>query len=194
MDGRIEESLFIVYTNTDAPNLQSNKVTDIGEEKFLMTGGSVLQFNKEEHKAIYNNLQDLSKIREFFSRFRIFHNQADEKQMDKHIKRELHQSMKLPESELDIAYMCFLDFMKEWWQQSFVLQDTNSRENNPLWKTSDKVKPTLVAKILDQRKSELDELSIKYKQSAITNMKQLIQPHKAVLIFAPGSSTIHYHC
>jgi len=46
----------------------------------------------------------------------------------------------------------------------------------------------LVAKILDQRKSELDDLSIQYKESAITDMKQLIEPHKAVLIFAPGRS------
>jgi hypothetical protein len=40
----------------------------------------------------------------------------------------------------------------------------------------------------EQRKSELDELSTKYKQSALTHMKQLIQSHKAVLIFFPGSS------
>jgi predicted ATPase len=58
-----------------------------------------------------------------------------------------------------------------------------------LKKTSEKVRTTLVAKILDQRKSELDDLSIKYKQSAITDMQQLIEPNKAVLIFAPGRST-----
>jgi len=32
---------------------------------------------------------------------------------------------------------------------------------------------TLVARILGQRKSELDELSITYEKSAITDMKQL---------------------
>jgi hypothetical protein len=47
----------------------------------------------------------------------------------------------------------------------------------------------LVAKILDQRKSEIDDLSIKYKESAITDMEQMIESHKAVLIFAPGRST-----
>jgi len=41
----------------------------------------------------------------------------------------------------------------------------------------------------DQRKSELDDLSVKYKQSAIAYMKQLTETHRAVLIFAPGSST-----
>jgi hypothetical protein len=38
MDGRIDESLFIIYTNTDvASDLNSNKVTDMGKEEFLMT-------------------------------------------------------------------------------------------------------------------------------------------------------------
>ena len=110
--------------------------------------------------------------------------------MDCHIKPELQQSMKLPESELDLNYMCFIDFVKDWWQNSnYVLKETNSKGNDPIWKTSEKVRTTLVAKILDQRKSELDDLSIKYKQSAITDMQQLTEPHKAVLIFAPGRST-----
>jgi len=51
MDGSIDESLFILYTDADVPHdLISHKVTDIGEEEFIMTGGSVLQFNEEEHK------------------------------------------------------------------------------------------------------------------------------------------------
>jgi hypothetical protein len=50
LDGSIDDSLFILYTNTDdPPELKSNKVTDIGEEEFLMTGSSVLKFNEEEH-------------------------------------------------------------------------------------------------------------------------------------------------
>jgi len=191
MDGSIEESLFIIYTNTDvACYLKSNRVTDIGEEEFLMTGGSVLQFNEEEHKAIYEHLQDLPKHRKFLSRLRILYRQADEKEMDTHIKSELQQSLKAPESELGLACMCFVDFMKEWWQNSnYFLKETNSKENDPLRKTSEKVRTAFVSKILDQRKSELDDLSIKYKESAITNIQQLIEPHKAVLIFAPGRST-----
>jgi hypothetical protein len=173
-------------------NLKSNKVTDIGEEKFLMTGGSVLQFNEEEHKDIYYHLQDLPKHREFLRRFRLFYSQANENEMDWHIKSELQQIMKLPASELEITYMCFIDIMKEWWQnkkETFFLKDINSRKNDPLWKTSERVKPTLIAKILEQRKSELDELSFKYKESVINDIKQLTEPQKAVLIFAPGSST-----
>jgi hypothetical protein len=104
MEGTIDESLFIIYTNTDvARDLKSNKFSDIGEEKFLMTSASVLQFNEEEHKAIYQHLQELPKHREFLSRLRIFYSQADEKEMDCHIKHELQQSMKLPESELDLT-------------------------------------------------------------------------------------------
>jgi hypothetical protein len=39
MDGRIDESLFIIYTNTDVTSdLKSNKLTDIGEEEFLIDG------------------------------------------------------------------------------------------------------------------------------------------------------------
>jgi hypothetical protein len=137
MDGSIDESLFIIYTSADvASDLQSNKVTDIGEEKFMMTGGSVLQFNEEEHKAIYQHLQDLPKHREFLSRFRIFYSQADEKEMHRHIKRELQQIMKLPESELEIAYEFFRDSMNDWWQHgNFFLMDANTRENDPLRKT-----------------------------------------------------------
>ena len=55
--------------------------------------------------------------------------------------------------------------------------------------TAEKVRKTLIAKTLDQRKSELDELSIKHKESAITDMKQLTESNKAVLIFATGRST-----
>ena len=62
MDGRTDESLFIIYTNTDVVlELKSYNVIHFGEEEFLMTGGSVLQFNEQEHKAIYKHLQDLPK-------------------------------------------------------------------------------------------------------------------------------------
>jgi hypothetical protein len=88
MDGSVDESLFILYTNTEVPhNLKSNKVTDIGKAEFLTTGGSVLQFNEQEHKAIYQHLQDLPKHRQFLSRFRIFYSQSDEREMEDHIKR-----------------------------------------------------------------------------------------------------------
>jgi hypothetical protein len=97
-----------IYTNADvAPDLQSNKVTDIGEEMFLMAGGSVMQFNEQKHTAIYKHLHDLPKHREFLSRFGIFYNQADEKEIDWHIKSDLKQIMELPESELGIAYTYF---------------------------------------------------------------------------------------
>ena len=67
--------------------------------------------------------------------------------------------MNLPQSELDITYMFFLDFIKDWWQhENFYLKDSNSRENAPLTMTSEKAKSTLVAKTLDQRKSELVDL------------------------------------
>jgi hypothetical protein len=62
---------------------------------------------------------------------------------------------------------------------------TNLKENDPLQTTSEKVSKTLIAKILYQRKYQLDELSIKYKVSAITYMKQLTEANKAVLMIAP---------
>jgi hypothetical protein len=139
MDCSIDDSLFVIYTNANiASDLQSNKATDFGGENLLMTGGSVLQFNEKKHRAIYGYLQDLPKHREFLSRFRIFYSQADEKQMDCHIKRELKQSMDLRDSELDIAYMRFLDAMKEWCQlKNYVLKDTNCRKIDPLGKTAE---------------------------------------------------------
>jgi hypothetical protein len=43
MDGRLDKSLFIIYTNTDdASNLKSKKVTDVVVEEFLMMCGSVM--------------------------------------------------------------------------------------------------------------------------------------------------------
>jgi hypothetical protein len=138
IDGNIDDCLFILYTNAGVtPELIPNKVTNTGEKKLLMTGGSVLQFNEEEHRTIYGYLQDLPKLREFLRRFKIFYSQADEKQMNRHIKRELKQIMDLPDSELDKAYMRFLDVMKEWCQyKNFVLKDTNSSKNDPLQKTA----------------------------------------------------------
>ena len=148
MDGSNDESLFIIYTNADVPHdLKSNKVSDIGEAEFLMTRNSVLQFNEEEHKAIYEHLQDLPKHREFLSRLRIFYSQADEEKMDSHIKRELKEIMKLQEIQLDIAYMYFYDYITDWCKNSrFFLQDTNSRENDPLRKTSEKLRLIFGAK------------------------------------------------
>ena len=142
LEGSIDESLFILYTNADVgENLKSNIVKDNVEEEFLMTGSSVLQFNEEEHKDIYEYLKELPKHREFLRTFRIFYRQANEKEMDRPIKRELKKIMRLPENMLDIAYTCFIDIMKEWWElKNFFLKDTNSREKDPLQKTSEKLK------------------------------------------------------
>ena len=104
MDGRIDESLFIIYTTVDVPQgLKSYNVIDFSEEEFLMTGGRVLQFNEREHKDIYQHLRKLPKYREFLSRFRICYSQAKEEEMECHIKCELQRSMKLPDSELDLT-------------------------------------------------------------------------------------------
>jgi len=116
LEGNIDECLFIIYTNPDVGrNLQSNKFTDIGEEILLMKGGSVLQFNEEDHEATYQHLQKLPNHRDFLRRFRMFYGQDEEKEMDWHIKRELQQIMKLPESELGIAHVYFSDIMEDWW-------------------------------------------------------------------------------
>ena len=48
--------------------------------------------------------------------------------------------MKLLYNELDIAYIYFRDFVTGWSHNSrCFLQDTNSRENDPLLKTSEKL-------------------------------------------------------
>jgi hypothetical protein len=140
--GSVDDSLFILYTNAKVGNdLQSNTVTDIGEERFLMTGGSVLQFNEQKHKPIYGYLQNLPRYREFLSRFRIFYCQAGEDDMKEHIEHAPQQSIRLHGSELDKAYMQFLDVMKKWCQhKNYVLKDTNSRKYDPLWKTEKRMK------------------------------------------------------
>jgi len=193
MGGNIDESLFIIYTNIDvARDLKPNRVADIGEEEFLMTGGSVLQFNEEEHKAIYEHLKELPKHREFLSRFRIFYSQAKEKKMEGHIKPELQQNLKLSDSEIAFAYMYFIEFVQNWWSNlNYFLKDINSREHDLLEKTKEevrKVRTAFVVNMLDQRKTELDDLNIKYEESATAHMEQ-IERHKALLIIAPGSST-----
>jgi len=154
LEGSIDESLFIVYTNADVEEtLKSNNITDIGEEKFLMTEGSVLKFNEQDHPAIYEHLQGLPKHREFLRRFRIIYSQPNEEEIDGHIKSELQRDRELTESELDKTYMCFIKSMKKWWKRGdFFLKDTNSRENVFLRQTSEEVKPTLVTKM----KFELD--------------------------------------
>ena len=141
LEGSIDESLFIIYTNTDVEQgLKSYNVIDFSQAQFLMTGGSVLQFNEEEHPGIYEHLQDLPKHREFLSRLRICYSQAGEMGMDRHIKSELQQIMELPDSLVDIACTYFIDIMMEWWQhEKFVLKDTNPREKDPLRKTSERI-------------------------------------------------------
>ena len=189
IDSGIDGRMFILYSNADiGHDVKSNKNIDVGEADFLLTGGSVLQFSKKKHKAIYEHLQNLPKYREFLRRFRIFYNQADEERMDSHIKPELQSIMNVSENILDLVYPCFIDFMKDWWQKyNYFLKD-NCKDEDPWLKTVKKVM-TSVKNILDQRKSDLDDLSIKYKESAIREMEKLIKPHKAVLILAPGRTT-----
>jgi hypothetical protein len=98
--------------------------------------------------------------------------------------------MKLLESELELAYMCFLEFIKDWWHRlNYFLKETNSKENGALEKSSEKGRKTMVAKRLDQKIFELNELGNKYKQLSTTDMKPLTEPHNTVLIFDPGRST-----
>ena len=147
-EGYFEESLFILYTNADVEQkLKSYNATDFRQDEFLKTGGSVLQFDEEKHPAIYLHLRYLPRHREFLSQFRIYYSQADEREMDSHIKPELQQSMKLPEIQLDIAYMYFYEYISDWCHNSrFFLQDTNSRENDPLRNTSEYLRRIFGAK------------------------------------------------
>jgi hypothetical protein len=172
MESSTDETLFVIYTSAPGEQkLKSNKFAEISQAEFLMTGGSVLQFNEEDHKAIYKHLQQWPKHCEFLSRFRMFYSQANEEEMDWDIKRELQQSMKIPESKLDLTYTVFLPIIQNWWQNcNYFLKETKNKENEPLWKTSGKLRTTLVTKVLEERKFELDELSIKYEESAITYM------------------------
>ena len=143
LEGSTDDSLFIIYTNADVEEkLKSNRYTDIGGAKFLRTGGYVLQFNEEEHKDIYEHLQELPKHREFLSRFRIFYKQADEKEMEWDIKPELqHNFRELLDSELEVAYMYFRDFVTDWCENSdWFLKDNNPSDNDPLKKTLEKLK------------------------------------------------------
>ena len=77
--------------------------------------------------------------------------------MDCHIKRELKQIRKVPESELDLNYKIFLPIIQNWWQNcNYFLKNTNYEENSPLLKTSEEVRTALIEKIPDQRTSKLD--------------------------------------
>jgi hypothetical protein len=147
MEGSFDDSLFVIYTNADIePTLQSIRENDIGEEKLLLTGGYLLQFNEREHQVIYNHLKDLPKFRDFLRKFRIFYSQVNEKSIDFHIKSEIQQSMDLYETDLQIAYTSFIDFMKDWWQnKNFFLKDTNKLDKDTLSKTSEILRKILGA-------------------------------------------------
>jgi len=59
--------------------------------------------------------------------------------MDTHIKIELKQSMSLTDKQVHINFTSFMDIIKYWWEkEAFYLEDISSRENDPLWKTSEK--------------------------------------------------------
>jgi hypothetical protein len=45
MDSRTDEGLFIIYTNADVEQKLKSNTVDFSQAEFLMTGGSVLQFN-----------------------------------------------------------------------------------------------------------------------------------------------------
>ena len=189
----ITDCLFIIYTNADVEEgLKSAKSTEVGQEDFLETGGCVLKFSEETHKTIYEKMEKKPRYRDFLSRYRIMYKQANEKEMDLHIIPPLQENPKFPDSEGKSACQFFCDFIMGWWQKkdySHFLQETNLKENDLLQTTTEKLMKNVVANKLDQRKSELDELKIEYKQSALTDIKQLTDPQEVVLIFAPGQST-----
>jgi hypothetical protein len=192
--GSIDDCLFIIYTNADVEErLKSDTSAELGQEEFLNAGGYVLKFCEEKHKDIYEHMKEKPRYREFLSRYRIMYKQADEKRMDHYIIPPLQEILKFPDSERKSACQYFCDFVMGWWQKEdkpYFLQDTNLKENDPLLKTSENVGKTVIARIPDHRKSEFEDLSIKYEKPAIKYMKQLTKSHKAVLIFASGTSTI----
>jgi hypothetical protein len=75
--------------------------------------------------------------------------------------------MRIPENELDLTYDVFLPIIQNRWQNcNYYAKETNNKIDELFKQTSEKVTPNLLAKALDQRKIELDELSIRYNQSA----------------------------
>ena len=100
----------------------------------MKTGGSVLQFNEEEHKAIYEHLQELPKHREFLSRLRIIYRQADDTELDCHIEPELEQSVKLPQKGNKFSLQMLM-----WFGKGLIancnqfLQNAICKENGPLF-------------------------------------------------------------
>jgi hypothetical protein len=197
--GSIDECLFIIYTNADVEErLKSDKLSELGKEEFLNTGGGVLRFSEETHKDIYEHMkkhceqmEEKPRYREFLSRYRIMYKQANEKEMDRYIIPPLQEKLKFCDSEKESACKYFCDSIKEWWQEkdrSYFLQETILKENDPLQKTSEKIIEKSVARKLEEWRSKHDKPRIKYEESAITYMKQLIEPHNALLIFAPGRS------
>jgi KaiC/GvpD/RAD55 family RecA-like ATPase len=191
--GNIDDCLFIIYTNADVERrLKSDNSTESGHEKLLNTDGAVLKFSEEANKDIYQHFKDEPGYGKFFSRYRIMYKQADEKDMDQCIISLLQEQLKFPDSEKDSACQIFCKFIMGWWQEkvsSYFLQKTNIKGNDPLQKTSEELLKNSVSKKIVEVRSKFNNLRINYKQSAIKDMKLLTEPHKAVLIFAPGRST-----
>jgi hypothetical protein len=190
--GNVDDCLFIIYTNADVERrLKFENSTESGQEDFLNTGGTVLKFSEETHKAIYQHMKEKPRYREFLSKYRIMYLQANEKRIDQYIIPMLEKQLAFPEYERETACQHFCDFIKEWWQMkdTAYFLGTNNLKNDPLQKTSEKLLERSAAKKLDEWRSKFNNLRITYEQSAIKNMQLLTETHNAVLIFAPGRST-----
>ena len=102
--------------------------------------------------------------------------------MDRYIIPPLHEKLKLTDRERESACQYFCDSIMGWWQKkndySYFLQETNFKENDPLQKTSEKLRERSDANKLDEGRSKFDNPRIKYEDSAITHVKQLIKPHR----------------
>ncbi|XP_069669145.1 uncharacterized protein [Periplaneta americana] len=192
-DGQFEDCLFILYTNADVD--KSILVPASNEEclEIFLTDEShnhVLKFNDEDHRNVYQALQNKPKYREFLNQLRIVYKQANEDELERSIMTQIELNPTVSKNNIKFTYTEYIRLLEQWWKQEKkgTFLDESSKL---LMKASEAatLSSTGLTELLGRRKSELERLGLVFHESSLQHMKKEIDKSKITHISSVGRST-----
>ena len=118
------------------------------------------------------------------------YNQASENDLNHIISDEINEYLMLSEEEREPAFYKFQDLIQDWWKKpksSTYLTDSYV-DHNPLRKTLEHIKDMRMTTLMKERRSEIDKLGLKFCDTALGELENVIEKKKVTLILTPQYS------